>query len=239
MSVLFIIPAYKNPEQLEKCVEAVKGLNSLGGTIPFDYMIVDNNTKNVGFTKAINEGLRSAIGSEWDFAVALNQDCYLASDFLIKVTEFMYANTGCAIAGIKQISSENPDTIICGGCLDAYPFGKHITGSISRDDCSVNKQMPWVNGACMIFRVSALVEFGLMDEKHFLIGSDSDICYRARYAGYQVWYIAGASCVHEQGVSSAIGNEKTERVKYLDMVHFRNKWFGTDVFKELSMEIFD
>lgn len=237
-SVLIVIPAYKNPEQLQKCLSAIES-QVTNGSFEKAVHVVDNNKVNIGFTLAINEGLRLGIKQSFDYVVALNQDCYLANDALLNMIAFMEANRKCAIGAPKQISSDDPDFIICGGCKEAYPFGRHITGNISNGDCKENKRMPWVNGACMIFRVSALIDTGVMDENMFLIGSDSDICYRARYAGYEVWYIADAQCVHEHGVSSQQGDEKVERIKYLDMLAWRNKWYGTDLFRELVMEIFE
>ena len=151
----------------------------------------------------------------------------------------MDAHPRCAIAGIKQLSSENSDLIIHGGCGEAYPNGQHLSGLVSRDDHTTSRQMPWVNGACMVVRMESIPWFGLMDENMFLIGSDSDWCYTARSRGWQVWYIAEASCVHEQGVTSGNADEKVQRQMYLDMIYWRNKWVGSDLYRELSMEIFD
>lgn len=236
--IRFVIPAYKNPEQLRKCREAISALQLPNGTIT-EVMLVDNNIVNIGFTKAINQGIRTAFWNGDDLAIALNQDCYLEPDALIKIVEFMDAHPKCAIAGIRQLSSENPDQIIHAGCTQAYPYGKHISGLISEGECLSDKQVPWVNGACMVVRVSSVIDFGLMDESMFLVGSDSDWCYAARARGFEVWYIAGASCVHEQGVSSTGDNPEIQKLMYLDMLAWRSKWIGTDLYRELTMEIFD
>ncbi len=236
--IKFIIPVYKKPEQVVKCKEAIANLQLPDGILT-DLMLVDNNDVNIGFTKAINQGMREAISNGDDLAIALNQDCYLEPDALVKILEFMDAHPKCAIAGIRQVSSENPDQIIHGGCTQAYPNGRHLSGLISNNECLVDKQMPWVNGACMVVRLSSVIDFGLMDESMFLVGSDSDWCYAARARGFEVWYIAGASCVHEQGVSSSGDGENIQKLMYLDMVAWRNKWVGTDLYRELTMEIFD
>jgi GT2 family glycosyltransferase len=238
MNVLIVIPAYKNPEQLDKCKASIETLDLPNGLKVVTH-VVDNNEENIGFTKAINKGLRVAVEHEYDLAIALNQDCYLDEDAVWAIADFMTLHPKCAIAGIKQISSEDPDQIIHAGCAEAFPYGKHITGKVSNSDHVKSCQVPWVNGACMVFRVSSLIEFGLMDENMFLLGSDSDICYSARSRGWEVWYIAQASCVHEQGVSVDGTNEAVEKIKFQDMLYWRSKWIGTDLYKELALEVFN
>jgi GT2 family glycosyltransferase len=237
MNVHIVIPSYKAPEQLEKCLQAIE-VSQRKDDLYWDIQIVDNNEVNRGFTKAINVGLRAAVETLDDYVIALNQDCYLAPDAIVKMVEFMENHTKCAIAGIKQISQENPDQIVCGGVGAAYPFGKHITGFLSRNDCEISRKMPWANGACLIFRVANLLDIGLMDESMFLIGSDSDICYTARARGFEVWYIAEASCIHDQGASGRSASEAVEKLKFKDMITWRDKWAGSELYRELSMEIF-
>lgn len=236
--VRIIIPAYKNPEQLRKCKEAIANLDLPDDTLT-DIDVIDNSDNNIGFTKAVNQGLRRAIANQDEYAIILNQDCYLDPNALMDMVLFMDSHPNCAIGGVKQLSSDNPDHIIHAGCTTAYPYGQHIGGLVSRGDGGEYLRMPWVNGACMIARVSQIPDFGLMDESMFLVGSDSDWCYAARARGFEVWYIANASCIHEQGVTSGNADEAIQKIMYLDMIAWRNKWVGTDLFRELTMEIFE
>jgi len=229
-----VIPFYKKEEQLAKCKDALKEQ-----TLEHEVLVHDNTHDNVGFTKAVNIGLRRFLNSK-DYTVVLNQDCYLDKDALQKMVEFMDKNPRCAIGGIKQISTKDDDMIIHGGCTQAFPNGMHIVGRVSKGECSKSAQMPWVNGACVIVRNSAIPEFGLMDENYFLIGSDSDWCYTARQRGWEVWYIAEASCKHEDtGVSRGKRDRKTTLNMKLDMTYFGDKWIADGCFRELSLEIFN
>lgn len=235
--IRIIIPTYQKPEQLRKCKEAIGALEC-----PDDYLfeldIIDNNENNIGFTKAVNQGLRRAIWDDNKYCIVLNQDCYLATDFLVNMVAYMDSNPKVAIAGPMQLADDDPDHVICAGGLEAYPNGQHIHGYISRGECLKSGKVHWVNGACMIVRTEAMIGFGLMDENMFLIGSDSDWSFRARYHGYDVAYVPECKCVHEHGITSGNQDEKFKRIMYLDMVAWRNKWIGTDIFRELSMEVF-
>ena len=223
-----IIPAFKKPEQLERCLAALRAQ-----TTPVEPFVHDNNADNIGFTRAVNRGLRHAFDRREPFAIILNQDCYLRPDAVEHMLDFMNRKSRCAIGGPKQVSSLDEDAIIHGGCTQAFPFGKHITGRASNDDCNISAPMPWVNGACMIARMDAVLDFGLMDENMFLIGSDSDWCYTARLRNWEVWYIADAICVHEQGASAKAPPEMLESMRK-DMTYWRDKWVGSAAFSRLS-----
>jgi GT2 family glycosyltransferase len=240
-----IIPFYKNKEQLEKCQKALEGQ-------AVRVEVFDDSEFGNGFTKAVNYGLRtllrhdewakreSLLGfgpkAEWKYAIALNQDCYLKPDAIEKMVSFMDAHPRCAIAGIKQLSSKDEDFIIHGGTFECFPAGRHEVGRVSRGECDVSKQVPWVNGACMIVRLEAILEIGLMDENMKMFGSDADWSLTARARGWETWYIANAVCVHEQGVSQSRTAEM-EKTFERDMIAFRSKWIDGDLFRELTLEV--
>lgn len=239
MQIGIIIPHYKKPEQLERCKKAIDDAVMPKGYVEgctIETIAWDNNKINIGFTKAVNKGLLRL--NDVDYCVVLNQDCYVRPDFFVEIVKFMGNNPNCFIAGVKQISDKDEDLIIHGGCTMAFPEGRHIGGRKSKKSCSKNKQMPWVNGACMIVNMSLLSHVGIMDENYFLIGSDSDWCYTARLRGKEVWYIADAEVVHEGGVSTRKDSKDVEVQKLLDMTYFKDKWIEQGAFRELSMEVF-
>lgn len=230
-----IIPFFRNQEQLAKCKDAIRAQDGLTSQCP-DFIIDDSETVN-GFTKTVNAGIRAARNANSTYVCVLNQDCYLKPDAIEKMIAFMADHPRCAIAGIKQLSSKDQDQIIHGGTLECYPAGRHEGGLVSRGDCNMPKQVPWVNGACMIVRLSAIAEFGLMDENMKMFGSDADWSFTARARGWETWYIADAVCVHEQGASKNM-DEKMGRTFDRDMLYFRDKWITGEVFRDLSLEVF-
>lgn len=241
-TVRIVIPFYKKPEQLERCKLALEKCTDFLMNARPEYEIVldviDNNEINLGFSKAVNQGLRRAIKANDEYAIVLNQDCYLFDNAIDEMVFFMESHPKCFHASIKQISSSDPDAIIHGGTLDCYPTGRHIGGSVEQGDCNVSRKMPWANAACVIVNVGLIPDVGLLDENMVLIGCDSDWSYRARALGFEVWYIAEAGCIHEQGVTKA-SEGVPQKQMYLDMIYWRTKWIGADLYRELSMEVFD
>jgi GT2 family glycosyltransferase len=219
--VIAVIPFYKRRDQLDRCLAALAA-----STHPITPWFHDNSENNLGFTRAINLGLEFAAVEKFDFALVLNQDCYVNPDAVAELVKFMDAHPRCAIAGIKQLHSGDPDFIVHGGCTDAYPAGKHDVGRVSAGQCAVGKMVPWVNGAAMFARMSALRDIGFMDPNFVMIGSDSDWCYTARARGWEVWYCAAAVAVHEMGVSFAGANPAMKKVFESDQNWWRMKWIS-------------
>lgn len=226
-----IIPAYKKPEQLARCLAALRD------NVPdSDVIVIDNNEVNRGFTKACNDGLLKAIATGDRYAMLLNQDCYVEFGAILKAETFMNAHPRCAIAGAKQLSDADPDVIVHGGCTQAYPAGVHLVGRVSRGDCNVSRRMPWINGALMIVSLEHMRYFGLMDESMFLVGSDSDWCYTARARGFEVWYAADVVCRHEGGESGAPTSPEVVKIMQRDMTTWFEKWGDTRLRARLVME---
>src|SRR5579859_3090855 len=124
-----VIPAYKAPEKLEKCLAALRAQ-----TIAPQIYVHDNNVQNLGFTAAVNVGLKRALKSGEEFALILNQDVYLPPDGIEKLTAFMRSHPRCAIAGVKQFDDKDPDIVQHGGCGAAFPYGMHVRGRKSQGD---------------------------------------------------------------------------------------------------------
>ena len=61
----------------------------------------------------------------------------------------------------------------------------------------------WVSGACFLARRRALEELGGFDESYFMYAEDTDLCWRARRAGWGVAYVPDAVVTHLQGLSTA------------------------------------
>lgn len=221
--MLAIIPAYRRPQQLKRCLESLAA-----GSIAPTPFIHDNSTDNLGFTAACNLGLRQALKNNDPYALLLNQDVYVRPDAVANLIAFMDAHPRCAIAGVKQVQADNENNIVHGGCLDAYPAGRHIVGHADHNDCAVSLPMPWVNGACLLVRMEAVIEIGLMDEGYFLIASDSDYCFTARSRGWEVWYCAEAAVLHESGGVSSQGRDVATLARLQgDQRRFRDKWLGS------------
>ena len=224
-----IIPSYKKEEQLEKCIAHLKNQ-----TAEVEIFIRDNSVDNIYFTAAVNEGIKKYLNQNCDYIIILNQDMYLQPNAVEEMIKFMDAHPQCGIGAPLQLHDENPNFVICAGGLQAFPFGKHLHGTLS--EFTQDQQIFWANGACMIFRKKMIQEIGLLDKNFVFLGSDSDYCFTARSRGWQIWTIASAKGIHEYGASGAGADAKTDMLKINDMLYFGKKWLTGEVYKKLSCE---
>jgi len=224
-----IIPYYKNKNQLEKCIVALKKQ-----TIEVETFIRDNSNDNIYFTAAVNEGIKKYLSQPCEYILVLNQDVYLEPVAVETMTAFMNSHPECGIGSPLQLNVEDPDYVICGGSYEAFPLGKHQHGWLS--EFTEDEQILWCNGACMILRKEMVQEIGLLDENFVFIGSDSDYCFTARSRGWQVWRIAGARGIHEHGASGLSADMDIEIQKIKDMTYFGKKWLTGELYKEMAYE---
>lgn len=69
-------------------------------------------------------------------------------------------------------------------------------------------QVDWSAGASMMLRRTMLEQIGTFDETFFLYFEETDLCLRARRAGWSCWYVPDSRVVHIGSVSTGM---KTKR----------------------------
>lgn len=246
---LVVIPHYGDDEHLVKCFESLKiekptedEMKEVVFMRPFKYgevFVSNNNLYNVGFTEASNVGIRYGLNNNFDIFWLLNNDTQVVDlEQAIKDLEEEFTRQGSTtgVAGFKILAMDDPDFIHHGGTGQSFPAGVHKIGRVSSDQLNERTLEKWVTGASMAISSGCLMETGLLDNKMVNYGSDSDFCYRARLAGFNVIYLP-IPVLHKIGQSQ---NPKPEQVKVIksDMLHFRDKWISGKLFFDLDSEVF-
>lgn len=207
-----ILVLYGDRGDLDKCVESIEKTCTNHNII-----IIDNNKENIGFTRACNDGIKQG---KAPYIWLVNQDAVIlegAQQALIKRLE---TDSKAGIAGSMQLDPENHDIIRHGGTLRAFPAGAHKGGSLSMGHCRFPEKQTWVNFASVMMKREMVQEIGLMDENMFLLYSDSDYCYWARYRHWDVWYEPESKVLHRLGKASKSASEWQKK----DMQAFMDKW---------------
>ena len=63
-----------------------------------------------------------------------------------------------------------------------------------------------VSGSCMLIRREVVDQIGYLDEAFFAYQEDSDYCFRAREAGWEIYYVPTATLVHLGGRGGSMHN---------------------------------
>lgn len=224
-----VIPFYKNGEQLHKCRRHLAAQ-----TVLIDVFIRDNSKDNIYFTAAVNEGIRKYLTDpNWDYILIINQDMYLQANALREMLKFMDSHLKCGIGMPIQVTSDNEDLACYAGGAQAFPKGSALAGNVQL--YWADAKIPWASGGCLILRREMIQEIGLFDKNLRFVGSDSDYCFTARSRGWEVWRIAQAVGVHEDGQAiTADCGEALNLIKVEDMLYFASKWLTGDLYRGLA-----
>jgi GT2 family glycosyltransferase len=177
------------------------------------------NDQNLGFAKAVNQGLRKASGR---YALLLNPDAQVKEGAIEQLVSFMDAFPNAGVAGVQLL---NPDgskqnsianfpslaTELLNKSLLRRMFPKRFPGKQKNYIGPI--EVDSVIGACMIVRREAIDQVGLLDEDYFLFLEETDWCYRMKKAGWKVYYVPQAEIYHFQG-KSAEKDKKNVKVEY-------------------------
>lgn len=258
MKVNTVIPSYNALEMLLDCQKAVDTQYKDGctGTLvtihngavpekPFEATYCNTrefkNEKNNGFTKAINQGIKEAWKDGAEFVWLLNQDAIPSGGALQALVDRMIASPKCGIASSMILDMARPDHIVHGGTGAVMP-GIHKSGWKSEGHLSVPTKEKWVTFCSVLVRMETVQDIGLLDERFYLICSDSDYCFTARSRGWQVWYEPKSEVLHGErhGVSRVVSTTRTkeqEMMMWHDQRQFLEKWTG-ELFRDLNLEEF-
>lgn len=177
------------------------------------------NKRNLGFSKANNQGIAYALNQGAKNILLLNSD--------IEITEKNWLTTMLSIF-------EHDNKIGIVGCKLLYPNGRiqhaggkiKVSGAYNIGDRELDvgqydqiQFVDYVTGATFLIKSEVLGKIGLLDEGFSpLYYEDTDLCVRARLYGYKVAYTPKPTLIHEAGSSSS--PLKQEKIRF----YFRRSW---------------
>ncbi|MAV58882.1 MAG: glycosyl transferase family 2 [Candidatus Marinimicrobia bacterium] len=172
------------------------------------------NRENLGFSKAVNIGLKYSKG---DFLLLVNPDTVFIENIAKRLKDFIEQNPKVGIVGCKvlnkdktfQISSRRNFPYLYSlmfkliGLSKWFPENKFISSyNMTYINENIISKNISISGACMMFRKKMIKKIGLFDERFFLYFEDTDFCFRAIKAGYNVVYYPETQIIHHKGASS-------------------------------------
>lgn len=218
--VITVILNYKVKALTLKCVESIskssyKNLevvvvdnnsnDGLGKEITGVYFI--QNTENLGFTGGNNVGIKQALKKGADYVFILNPDTVVNKDTVENLVLGL-EQTDAGIVGPK-IYFDNSETIwYAGGKFDLLNvIGSHRgVDEKDRGQYKKTEETDYVSGAAMMVKRQVFDKVGLFDENFFLYYEDSDLCFRAKIAGFKIMYIPTAIVYHRNAQSTGLGS---------------------------------
>ncbi len=199
---------------------------------PQAHMIV--NSTNVGFARANNQALAQAAGS---YALLLNSDAILPQNGLFELVHCLDEHRQSAAAGPLFLNVDGSFQAsyadfpsLFGEWLQLMGMARRVFGpyfpSHGPDDSQIARPADWLPGACLMVRLDAIRQIGLLDEGYFYYSEEVDWCYRFRQAGWQVWYLPKVRVTHYLSQSARQASETSLHHLYRGKLRFFSKHYG-------------
>jgi len=241
---------YQTPELLDRCLRALRASDEADRLEVFvidnassrfdaeaccrafpDVRIIENE-KNLGFAVASNQALRLATGR---YMLLLNPDARVEPETIRVMREYMDArpDVGCATCRV-----ELPDGSLDLACRRLFPtpersfyrmtwlskifprsrrFGQY---NLTYLDEWTETEIDQPCGAFMMVRTEIRSTIGLLDERYFMYGEDTDWAYRIKQAGWRIMYVPLTTVHHDKRAASRKYRSRTIKYFYDAMLLF-------------------
>ncbi|MCK4404044.1 MAG: glycosyltransferase family 2 protein [candidate division Zixibacteria bacterium] len=194
------------------------------------------NKRNLGFSAACNQGIKKSRGRH---ILLLNPDTEFTAGGITKMVEFMDAHPQVGICGPRMIDPQgkvhfscrsfpsyltaiSSDQSILNRLFPGNPLSRKYL-LIKDQDQSQIKEVDWVSGSCLLTKREVFEKIGLLDELFFMYVEDVDFCYRAKNAGFSVYYFPNVEIVHYIGESTKKRRLWMQTEHHRSMYHFFRK----------------
>ena len=220
--VYIVIPNFNGLDHLAVCFESLAKQTCSD----FKVLLVDNNSaddsvgftnkhfpdvevitlsSNTGFAKAVNTGIKRALGDKsCKYIILLNNDTECDNRFIeemINAVSKEGAGSGaCKMLNFSQrtVIDDAGDFIKSKGSPYARGFGENDNGQYDKAE--------YIFGACAgasIYKSEVFEKAGYFDDDFFAYYEDVDFSFRLQLLGYKCFYNPKALCYHKRGATTA------------------------------------
>lgn len=170
------------------------------------------NRQNLGFAAGCNVGLRHALRHGADHIFLLNNDTEVDPGALRRLADLTAPDVGIVAPKIYYASEPHRIWSVGG---NRHPLTLEKTGDARGEIDGVRwekaLERDYVAGCAVLLSRRLLSEVGLFDERFFMYYEDSDLCFRARDAGFRIILAPQAKVWHKVAISSGGADSPNER----------------------------
>ncbi|MCH5231043.1 MAG: glycosyltransferase family 2 protein [Muribaculaceae bacterium] len=195
-----------------------------------EYSKVDNR----GFGAAHNIAIRKAMAEGSKFHLVLNADVWWHGDVIAPMIQYLNSNPKVGLVAPKTYYPDGFLQYTCRMLPSPYDlFTKRFIPEklknkrmkrylLALHDHDYPLNSPYLLGSFMLFRIDALKETGLFDERFFMYPEDIDITRRI-HETWKTIYWPEVSIIHEHQAASR-KNLRMFGIHFFNMIKYFNKW---------------
>lgn len=171
-----------------------------------------SNQANYGFALGNNLALKHANGT---YVILLNNDVEVEPNWIQELVNVLEVDSSIAIAQSKILSFDHTTIQSVGNLFDPS-FMVYCIGANQADVGQYNQicDITFACGAALIIRSSIIQQIGLFDPAYFWFHDDSDLCWRARLAGFRVVSVPSSIVYHKGSATSTRAFKERQDIFY-------------------------
>ena len=249
-----VVVTYNSAREIEACVEALLAQEGVETRV----VLVDNasaddgagrvrrrfpavdvvvNPDNVGFARAVNQGIER-LGAPVDLVVLANPDTVAAPGVLAACAAYLAAHPDVGVVGPRLVHPDGSLHPSCHGFMTplnllgealsldrAWPGSPFDTLHLRHFAHDREAPVDWIQGAFLAVRPEAIAKAGVLDPAFFMYAEEMDWMLRLRRHGYRTVFLPGPPVMHVGGASSRplagpmFVELQKSRVRYLEKHH--------------------
>jgi hypothetical protein len=185
------------------------------------------NDDNLGYVKAINQGIQVALNHKAEWILLLNNDTVVDGKFYQEIQNYITDSDPFAIITPLIFYYSQPERIwnlgdhLIGGTLLTYNSYQGKTAPVG-----LPKTIPvdFVSGCAMIINSDVIERIGMFDETLVMYGEEVDYCWRARIAGYHAVCITRSKVWHKVSKSADKNKPRSRYYKIRNQIIFYRRY---------------
>jgi len=236
-----IIINYNTPEMTER---VIRRFHECEPALEAEIILIDNNSnsklaeetiasldvtyienqENVGFARAVNQGINIATG---EYILLLNSDVLIEPGAITELLDFLEEDPAAGVVGPKMVYPDGRAQVSSGyfpnwlrEFIRLSTLYKIIPYSTFAKETRLNGnlfvrggEVDWLSGGCLLIKRTLINQIGVFDGHYFFGIEDIDFCFRTKQTGFKVFYHPQVQVIHHHGLSS--GGPRT--IKKMEM----------------------
>lgn len=167
-------------------VEFVKGMFTNDARLK-----IIQNTANLGWSPANNQGMRIAKG---EIIVCVSNDMIVETNWIKEIAKVMKADKHIGMVQCNSLSMWDRRTPDSGmNYLDRFGYSYSYVSS------KINYEVFFAEGMAFAIKREVINKIGVFDDYFFMEYDDMDLSWRARLGGYKLFFVPTAIVYHARG----------------------------------------